>query len=174
MPVGLPCCWANYGCQRLRGCGRNWRNSPTRKAGPEPGSWALLEHQVAERAKRRTERHRNESHLDPTKTLATFDFSVVPLLSKAHVTALSSGDAWIERGATVLIFGPPGVGKSHLGCAIGHALIDAGYRVLFTRTGELVQKLQPARQSLQLPSALAKLDRFDLIILDDISYGIKD
>ncbi len=35
---------------------------------------ALLEHELAERAKRRIERHRTESHLDPTKTLATFDF----------------------------------------------------------------------------------------------------
>src|SRR5471030_1417381 len=58
--------------------------------------------------------------------------------------------------------------------AIGHALIDAGYRVLCTRTSELVQKLQVARKSLQLPSALAKLDRFDLIILDDLSYVRKD
>ena len=46
--------------------------------------------------------------------------------------------------------------------------------MLFTRTGEIVQKLQVARQSLQLPSALAKLDRFDLIILDDLSYVRKD
>ncbi|MEM5453006.1 ATP-binding protein [Burkholderia sp. JPY164] len=53
-----------------------------------------------------------------------------------------------------------------MGSAIGHALIDVGYRVMFTRTSELVQKLQAARQSLQLPSALAKLDRSDLIILD--------
>lgn len=53
-------------------------------------------------------------------------------------------------------------------------MIDAGYRVLFTRTSELVQKLQAARQSLQLPSAPAKLDRFDLIILDDLSYARKD
>ena len=70
--------------------------------------------------------------------------------------------------------GSPGAGKSHLGSAIGHALIDAGYRVLFTRTSELVQKLQAARQSLQLPSALAKLDRLDLIILDDLSYARQD
>jgi DNA replication protein DnaC len=42
--------------------------------------------------------------------------------------ALASGDSWIEKGATILIFGPPGVGKSHVGCGIGHALIDAGYR----------------------------------------------
>jgi DNA replication protein DnaC len=61
-----------------------------------------------------------------------------------------------------------------LGSAIGHALIDAGYRVLSTRTSELVQKLQAARNALQLPSALAKLDRFDLIILDDLSYVRKD
>ena len=76
---------------------------------------ALLEHELAERAKRRIGRHRDESHLDPTKTLTTFDFGSVPMLSKAHVTALATGDSWLEKGATILIFGPPGVGKSHLG-----------------------------------------------------------
>ena len=135
---------------------------------------ALLEHELAERAQRRTERHRCESRLDPSKTLASFEFAEVPMLSKAHVMALASGDAWLEKGATILIFGPPGVGKSHLGCGIGHALIDAGYRVLYQRTSELVQRLQAARQSLQLPQALAKLDRYDLLILDDLSYVRKD
>jgi DNA replication protein DnaC len=135
---------------------------------------ALLEHEIAERAKRRIGRHRDESHLDPTKTLASFEFELVPTLSKAHVMALANGDAWLDKGATILIFGPPGVGKSHLGVGIGHALIDAGYRVLFMRTSEMVQRLQAARQSLQLPQALAKLDRYDLLILDDISYVRKD
>jgi len=79
-----------------------------------------------------------------------------------------------RQGCHGLIFGPPGVGKSHVGCGIGHALIDAGYRVLYMRTSELVQRLQAARQSLQLPQALAKLDRYDLLILDDISYVRKD
>ena len=116
----------------------------------------LLEHELAERAKRRIDRHRAESQLDTTKTLASFEFSEVPMLSKAHVMALASGDSWLDKGATVLIFGPPGVVKSHLGCGIGHALIDAGYRVLYTRTSELVQRLQAARQSLQLPQALTK------------------
>jgi DNA replication protein DnaC len=134
----------------------------------------LLEHELAERAKRRIERHRAESQLDVTKTLASFDFAEVPMLSKAHVMALASGDTWLDKGATVLIFGPPGVGKSHVGCGIGHALIDAGRRVLYMRTSELVQRLQAARQSLQLPQALAKLDRYDLLILDDLSYVRKD
>ena len=135
---------------------------------------SLLEHELAERATRRIERHRTESRLDPAKTLASFDFAEVPMLSKAHVMALAGGDAWLDKGATVLIFGPPGVGKSHVGCAIGHALIDAGRRVLYTRTTELVQRLQAARQSLQLPQALARLDRYDLLILDDLSYVRKD
>ena len=134
----------------------------------------LLEHEVAERARRRTERHRAESQLDATKTLASFDFAEVPMLSKAHVMALAGGGAWLDKGATVLIYGPPGVGKSHVGCGIGHALIDAGYRVLYMRTSELAQRLQAARQSLQLPQALAKLDRYDLLILDDIPYVRKD
>jgi DNA replication protein DnaC len=70
---------------------------------------ALLEHELAERAKRRIERHRHESQLDLAKTLASFAFAEVPMLSKAHVMALTGGDAWLEKGANILIFGPPGV-----------------------------------------------------------------
>ena len=66
------------------------------------------------------------------------------------------------------------MGKSHLGSAIGLALIQNGYRVLFTRTTDLVQKLQQARRDLALESAIAKLDKFHLLILDDITYVTKD
>ena len=163
---------------RLPTMGRLWTEFAQRsdKEGWPAGRFlsALLEHELAERAKRRIERHRVESQLDTTKTLASFEFAEVPMLSKAHVMALASGDSWIDKGATILIFGPPGVGKSHVACGIGHALIDAGYRVLYTRTSELVQRLQSARQNLQLPQALVKLDRYDLIILDDLSYVRKD
>src|SRR5260370_34252101 len=108
---------------------------------------ALLEHELAERAKRRLERHRAESQLDPTKTLATFDFGVVPMVSNAHVMALATGDAWLETGATFLLFGPPGGGTSHLGSAIGHALLDAGYPVACTRPTELAAKLHACRRT---------------------------
>ena len=135
---------------------------------------ALLEHEINEREARRIDRHRNESGLSPGKRLSSFDFAAVPSVSKAQVMALTEGTEWIERGANVLLFGPPGVGKSHLVSALGHALIDAGRRVLFTRCSDLVQRLQAARRDLRLPQELAKLDRFDLLILDDLSYVRRD
>lgn len=135
---------------------------------------ALLEHEINEREARRIDRHRNESGLSPDKRLSSFDFTAVPSVSKAQVMALTEGTEWIDRGANVLLFGPPGVGKSHLVSALGHALIDAGRRVLFTRCSDLVQRLQAARRDLRLPQELAKLDRFDLLILDDLSYVRRD
>ena len=94
----------------------------------------LVEHELAERDRRRVERHLAQARLLPGKTLETFDFTTVPMLSTAHVSAITAGDSWIGKGSNVLLFGPPGVGKSHLGSAIGLALIQNGYRVLFTRT----------------------------------------
>ena len=135
---------------------------------------AVMEHELAERETRRLERHRLESQLLPGKLLSSFDFTTVPTVSKAHVTALVEGDGWIDQGANLLLFGPPGVGKSHLVCAIGYGLIDRGYRVHFTRTSDLVQRLQVARREMRLPAEIAKLDRFDLLILDDLSYVRRD
>ena len=135
---------------------------------------AVMEHELAERDTRRLERHRLESQLLPGKRLSNFDFTVVPTVSKAHVSALAEGDGWIGQGANLLLFGPPGVGKSHLVCAIGHGLIDRGYRVCFTRTSDLVQRLQGARREMRLSAEIARLDRFDLLILDDLSYVRRD
>src|SRR3954469_7781174 len=81
----------------------------------------------------------------PGKTLDTFDFEAVPVVSKAQVMALAAGDAWLDRGANLILFGPPGTGKSHLAAALGYALVENGWRVLFTRTTDLVQRLQIAR-----------------------------
>jgi DNA replication protein DnaC len=135
---------------------------------------ALAEHELAERDRRRIERHLAEARLPPGKTLASFDFEAVPMLSKAHVMALAAGDGWLGQGANLLVFGPPGTGKSHLAAAIGLTLVEHGAKVLFTRTTDLVQKLQVARRELALEAALARLDRFDLLILDDLAYVTKD
>ncbi len=134
----------------------------------------LAEHEVAERDRRRIERHLLEARLPPGKTIATFAFEAVPMISKAQVLALCSGDGWLDTGANLLAFGPPGGGKSHLAAAIGLALVENGWRVLFTRTSDLVQKLQIARRELALEATIAKLDKFHLLILDDLAYVTKD
>jgi DNA replication protein DnaC len=134
----------------------------------------LCEHEIHERHSRRIARHLAEAALPPGKTLATFDFASVPTLRKAHVLALAQGDAWLDGGANILLFGPSGTGKTHLGAAIGATLVEQGHRVMFTRTTDLVQMLQAARRDLSLPAMLAKLDRFDCLILDDLGYVRKD
>ena len=135
---------------------------------------ALAEHEIAERGRRRIERHLAEARLPPGKTLDGFDFDAVPMISKAQVMALVAGDSWLDKGANLLVFGPPGGGKSHLAAAIGLGLVENGWRVLFARTTDLVQKLQVARRELALESAINKLDKYHLLILDDLAYIAKD
>jgi DNA replication protein DnaC len=135
---------------------------------------ALAEHEMAERGRRRIERHLAEARLPVGKTLDSFDFDAVPMISKAQLMALAAGDSWLEKGANLIIFGPPGGGKSHLAAALGLALVENGWRVLFARTTDLVQKLQLARRELSLEAAIAKLDKYHLLILDDLAYVSKD
>lgn len=134
----------------------------------------LAEQEMTERERRRMERHLAEARLPAGKTLENFDFAVVPMLSKAQVMAITAGDTWLDRGGNLILFGPPGGGKSHLAAGIGLKLVENGYRVHFTRTTDLVQKLQVARRELALESAIDKLNRFDLLILDDLAYVTKD
>jgi DNA replication protein DnaC len=134
----------------------------------------LAEHEIAERDRRRLARRLAEAQLLPGKTLDSFDFDVVPMISKAHVLAICAGDSWIDKGANVLLIGGPGGGKTHLASAIGLALVENGWRVMFTRTSDLVQRLQVARRELALEAAINRLDRFDLLILDDLAYVSKD
>jgi len=135
---------------------------------------ALAEHEVAERDRRRIGRHLEEARLPPGKSLESFDFDAVPTVSKAQIMALAAGDSWLDNGANIIMFGPPGGGKTHLAAALGLALIENGWRVLFTRTTDLVQKLQVARKNLELESALLKLDKYHLLICDDLAYVTKD
>lgn len=121
------------------------------------------------RRERRTERLRRASKLPMGKTFDTLDKSRVPRPALLRLQELSRGD-FVERADNVLLFGMPGVGKSHLACALGHALIDADHSVLFMPTYQLVQQLLAARRDLCLPRALRALDAFEVVILDDLGY----
>lgn len=134
----------------------------------------LCEYEIADRDRRRLNRYMAEAQLPKGKSLENYDFGSIAGINKAKALGLASGEVWVKEGKNVLIFGPSGVGKTHLVAAIGEKLIESGFRVFFSRTTELVQKLQAAKKALNLPAALEKLDRYDCLILDDFGYVQKD
>ena len=129
----------------------------------------VLEVEWQARRERRVDRLRRASRLPPAKTFDTLDPNRVPRNVLIQARDLARG-AFVERGDNVLLFGRPGVGKSHVACAIGHALVGAGVSVLFIPTYQLVQQLLAARRELSLPRALRALDAYDVMILDDLGY----
>ena len=122
----------------------------------------LAELEVDERRRRRIERHQKESDLPGEKTFATLDRSRLPAKVQKMLPTLCEG-AFLERGDNLLAFGLPGRGKTHVVCALGHELILRGYRVLFTPTFALVQRLRAAKRDLRLEKVLASLDGFDAV-----------
>lgn len=83
---------------------------------------------------------------------------------------LAQDTAWIERAGNCLIFGPSGVGKTHLAAGLTRRVVELGKRAKFFAAHALVQELQQAKLQLELPGLLKKLDRFDLLVLDDLGY----
>ena len=129
----------------------------------------VLEDEREVRWERRVDRLRYGSKLPVGKTLETFDLDRIPLSLSQKVRELATGE-FVDRATNILAFGLPGTGKSHAVCALGHALVEAGRSVYFVPTFRIVQDLLAAKRDLELPRALRKLDKFEVLILDDIGY----
>lgn len=129
----------------------------------------LAELEVEERRVRRIDRALRDSDLPRDKTLATLDRVHLPQKVAKQLANLCDG-GFVERGENLLVFGLPGRGKTHVTAAIGHELIQRGYRVLFTPTFALVQRLLAAKRDLRLERELVALDIYHAVILDDIGY----
>jgi DNA replication protein DnaC len=133
----------------------------------------VLQAEHDDRHERRVQRLRKASRLPSSKTFATLDQERLSLTLQRQLRELASG-AFLDQAANALAFGLPGTGKTHAACAVGHAMIEAGRSVLFAPTHQIVQQLLAAKRDLELPRALAKLDNFELLILDDIGYVQQD
>jgi DNA replication protein DnaC len=131
--------------------------------------YTLVELELEERRQRRVQRRRQESGLPSSKTLTTLQVAHLPTPVRRQLPTLCEGQ-FVEQAQNILAFGLPGRGKTHLLCAVGHALVERGHRVLFTPAYQLVQRLLAAKQALRLEQELHKLDGFAAIILDDIGY----
>jgi DNA replication protein DnaC len=131
---------------------------------------ALIELETTDRSRRRLERLLKQSGLPEGKTLESFNMKLLPQKIRRIVPTLLDG-GFIERADNILAFGLPGRGKTHLLSGIAYELIMRhGYRVLSTSAFSLVQKLLVAKNDLSLEYLLGKLDKYDVILLDDIGY----
>ena len=129
----------------------------------------LLEQEMSGRRQRRILRLTKAAHLPPGKTLETFDKQRLPLRIRRQLSQLCQGE-FIDRAENILVFGLPGTGKTHLVAALGHEWIQRSYSVLFIPTFKLVGGLLRAKRDYELERELRRLDRFDVVILDDLGY----
>jgi DNA replication protein DnaC len=122
------------------------------------------------RKEMKTVRLLKQSQIPPQYTFETLDQKLLSPKVRKGFASLLKGN-FVDDASNVLAFGLPGRGKSHLLGALGRELILKYNRsVYFTPTFKLVEKLLIAKKEYSLESALKKLDKFEVIILDDIGY----
>ena len=130
----------------------------------------LCESEAQDRRERKMQRLLKAARLPDGKTLGNLEEKLLPAKIRRQLPSLLEGH-FVERAENVLAFGLPGRGKTHFLAALGRELIlRHGYPVLFTPTFKLVQQLLTAKKELRLETALKELDRYPVVILDDLGY----
>lgn len=130
----------------------------------------LLQDEVERRAQSALRLRLRRGTFDPDKTLEAFDFSFNPKLNKAQLFDLATCQ-FVARHENVLVYGPTGVGKSHLAQALAHEACRRGFEVLFVSTAKMLTHLAGGRADGTLAHRLAKYLRPALLVLDD--FGLK-
>lgn len=126
--------------------------------------------EITSREDKRLQRYLKDAKLPPGKNLISFDFTDSQGVTQHQVYDLINQTQWLKNGANVLLFGASGLGKTHLASSIGYGLLEQGYRVKFITATNIVQQLQLAKKELKLQDSLLKLDKYDLLIVDDVGY----
>jgi DNA replication protein DnaC len=129
----------------------------------------LVQAESTERQTRKVERLIKQAKLPRGKTLEDFNLSKQPSLSPGRLKELAQGD-FLDLCENLLIFGIPGAGKTHLSASLAREWCLRGRRVFYTTAAMLVQELLVAKRDLKLNEMIKKLDGYEAIVIDDISY----
>src|SRR5580658_5744071 len=129
----------------------------------------LTQRECQQRRENRIERVLKGSKLPLAKTWSALDLKRLPAKVVQQLRGLLSGD-FLDRHENVLVFGPPGSGKTHALCAVAQELIRAGRPILVTKCSLLVQELLKAKRDLRLKELLRELSRWEALLIDDLGY----
>jgi len=128
----------------------------------------LISDELTRRSDRLLERRRKQAGFrDPQATLDNFDFDFNKKMNRSLVFQLATGN-FIAKHDDGLFLGPPGTGKSHLAQAIGQAVIQQGYRVLYRETHVLLEELAEANIDGTRKDYMTTLASMPLLIIDDL------
>jgi DNA replication protein DnaC len=129
----------------------------------------LTERELLDREKRAAERRVKEASFPVVKTIDTFDFKTLPSINEPLVRELMRGE-YIDKRENVLFIGNSGTGKTHLACALAFAACAQGRKVRFHTVSGLVTELLECREERRLQRLHKQLERFHLLVLDELGY----
>lgn len=129
----------------------------------------LLQGELSFREERRIRTSLKLSGLPTGQTLETFDFSFQPNIERSRIETLATCQ-WVRENRTLLMQGPPGVGKTHLAIALGIKAVEHGFGVNFYRLEELMSAMR--RDADQAPARLRrkKYISTSLLIIDEVGF----
>jgi DNA replication protein DnaC len=128
----------------------------------------LCDDEIARRQALSMTRRIRRARFDEQATLEGFDFRASPKLPAAQIRDLAAL-RWLQPGESVILYGPVGVGKSHIAQALGHLAIRAGADVRFTKTSRALAHLAGGHADRSWDTRLRELTRPHVLILDDFA-----